>query len=244
MKIKIDKKTLISKFITPVSKVAEKCIVTLTPNHISTLVSTSDSNPILYACVNVPCDLGEEKQLILNIPNVNKLTKILNCITSDVIELDLNSNNIEYNSLNMNFKYHLLEDGVIEKVGVNPDKIKALEFDTTFVISNDKTEDIIRSASFTTDSNKIYFYTKDNNVYCELTDKEIANIDSVSYFITDTYTGVEFKKPMLIDLEIFKLLYGLKENITTKINLKNKLILFEIKNDIHTLQYIVSTLVK
>ena len=117
-------------------------------------------------------------------------------------------------------------------------------FDSDFIITKDKSSDIIKGATFATDSNKIYFYMKDDNVYAELTDKNIANIDSVSYFITDEFSGVEIKKPILIDLEIFKMFYGLDGNIFTKINTKNKIIMFKFESDDHTLQYIVSSLKK
>jgi len=244
MKLTIHKSTLLNKFIIPVSKISDKCIITLSPNHIHTVVTTNEGNPVLYASVNIPCDIENETPIILNIPSVNKFSRILNCINSDAIELDINSNNIEYNSLNMKFRYHLLEDGVIENSGVNPEKIKSLEYDSNFIIDHKKTEDIIKSTTFTSESNKLYFYMKDNKVYAEITDKEIANTDSVSYFITDQFNGTEIKKPMLIDLEIFKLFYGIKDDITVKINTKKRIISFNVENSDYVLQYIVSTLIK
>jgi len=244
MKITINKDILINKFITPVSKVTEKCVISLYPDHIQSLVSSVDGNPILYAHITTPCDLDGKSEVCLNIPNLNRLNRILNCLPSNDITLDVNSNNIEYISPNMRFKYHLLEDGVIEKAPVRLEKIKELQFNSDFVIDKDKVSEIMKGTTFATDSNKIYFYTKDGNVYAELTDKELANTDSVSYFITDEFSGEDIKTPILIDLEIFKMFYGLKQDIITKINTKTRVIMFKFEDSDYKLQYIVAPLKK
>ena len=244
MKIKLIKDILVDKFLSPIFKVVEQCVITLQPNSMQSLVTTSDSNPILYAKAKTDCDLGKETELTLNIPNVNKLNRMLNCIDSSDIELEVNSNNIEYKSLNMKFKYHLLDDDVIEKSAVSLKKVNSLTFDSDFIIGKDSSADLMKGASFASESNKLYFYMKDDKVYAELTDKEVANMDSVSYFITDTFSGTEVKKPMLIDLEIFKMFYGLKQDIITKINTKSRYMMFKFEDTGYTLQYIVSPLVK
>lgn len=244
MKIKLNKDILLTKFLTPISKVEERCVVCIYPDRITSIVTTNDTNPILCANITTDSDIGDAEEVTLNIPNVNKLVRILNCIQGDEIELTVNSNNIEYNSPNMKFKYHLLEDGVIERSAVHPDKIKALKFDSDFVIDKGRSSDIMKGSTFAADSNKLYFYMKDSKVFAELTDKEISNTDSVSYFITDEYSGTEIKKPILIDLEIFKMFYGLNENIITKINTKTNVVLFKFEGDKYSLQYIVAPRVK
>jgi len=244
MKITVNKDTLINKFIAPVSKVAERCVISLYPDHIQSLVASPDGNPILYAHVTTSCDIGDEKEVCLNIPNLNKLSRILSCLPSENIELQVNSNSIEYSSPNMRFKYHLLEDGVIEKAPVKLEKIKELQFNSDFIIDKDKVAEIMKGTTFATDTKKIYFYTKDGNVYAELTDRELANTDSVSYFITDEFSGEELKIPILIDLEIFKMFYGLKQDIIAKINSKTKVIMFKFEDVGYKLQYIVAPLKK
>jgi len=244
MKITVNKEVLLSKFLTPISRVAERCVISIFKDRIQALVTTADTNPILFANVITTSDIGTETEVTLNVPNVKKLRTMLNCITSNDIELEVNSNNVEYKSLNMKFKYHLLEDGVIEKSPVHPDKIKALTFDTDFVLDSATTSEIMKGASFASESSKIYFYTKDDIVYAEMTDKEIANMDSVSYMVTDTYNGVDVKKPILIDLEIFKMFSGMKDDMITKINTQNRVVMFKFEGNDYTLQYIVSPLTK
>lgn len=244
MKLKLNKDILINKFINPVSKVSDKCVVSIYPDHMQTLVAPVDGNPILYAHVTTPCDLGNEKEINLNIPNLSKLKRILDCIPSDELELEVNSNNIEYKSPLMRFKYHLLEDGVIEKAPVRVEKIKELQFNSDFVIDKSKLSEIMKGSTFSTEARKIYFYTKDDNVYAELTDKQLANTDSVTYLIDTEFSGDAIQSPILIDLEIFKLFYGLKQNIITKINTKNKVLMFKFEDTGYKLQYIVAPLKK
>lgn len=244
MKLKLKKDDFVNKFLSPISRVGEKCVISLFPDHTQSLVSTSDGNPILYAYLKTNCDLNNKEEVDLNIPNVNKMIRMFNCIDSDELELTVNTNNIEYSSLNMNFKYHLLEDGVIPKTPVTIDKITSLTFDSNFIIEKDKLSEIMKGTTFASESKKIYFYMKDGNVYAELTDKEIANVDSVSYFITNTFSGTEIKKPILIDIEIFKMMLSIKEDITTKINTKNHIMMFRFGNTDYTLQYIVAPLTK
>lgn len=244
MKVTIDKKVLINKFIAPVSNVAERCVISLYPDHIQTLVAPVDGNPILYAYVKTTCDLGDESEVTLNVPNLNRLKKILDCIPSEEIELDLDSNSIQYSSPNMRFKYHLLEDGVIEKAPVRVEKIKELQFNSDFVIDKSKVSEIMRATSLSVDTKKIYFYTKDGNVYAELTDRELANTDSISYLINTEFSGEEIKPQIIMDMEIFKMFYGLKQDIIAKVNTKTKVLMFKFEDTDYKLQYIVAPLKK
>ena len=243
MKIKINKKTFVNNFLAPISRVTERCVLSVFPDHLQSLVSL-EGNPILYAYVKTTTDIGKAKEVTLNIANVSKLTRMLNCIDSDEVELDVNSNNLEYNSLNMRFKYHLLEDGVISKTLATQEKIQSLTFDSDFVLSKEKSADIMKGTSFASETNKLYFYMKDDKVHAELTDKQVANIDSVAYFVTDTFNGTEIKNQLPIKLEWFKMFYGNKEDCTVKVNTKAGLMMFKFENSDYTLQYIIAPLVK
>lgn len=249
MKITLNRDILIKKFLTPISKVTDQCVIKIFPEYIQTMATTTIGNPILHTRIYTDSDIGEEEEVSLNIPDINKLTRVLNCIDSDEIELEVNSNNIEYKSLGVKFKYHLLEDNVIPKVPGNPDNLKVMKFDSDFTLTKDKFSDIMRGTNFAQETKKLYFYMKDKKVFVELTDKQIANTDSVSYFITDKFNGVEIKKPMLFDLEIFKLMFpAIKEDITVKIKAPsgsaNGVILFKHEEDDFVLQYMVSPLTK
>lgn len=243
MKIKLNKKILIDNFLTPISKISDRCVVSIFPNHVYSVVTTNEGNPILYAKVDIVCDMKED-ECTLNLPNVTKLTRMLSCIDSDDIELVVNSNNIEYDSLNMRFKYHLLEEGVIEKVLLTTDKIKGLTFDTDFIITRDKIVDIIKGTMFANETNKIYFHMKDSNIYTELTDRVLSNTDSVNYFITNKFNGAQLVKPIPLSLDIVKLFFGIKEDVSVKVNSKTNIMMFMFSGSNYILKYITTPLKK
>ena len=93
------------------SKLNESLVVKIGDSRISSVNSSSDGTLILYATYdqpNKPDDLTS-----LNIPDVNRLLKVLDCIPEEEISLVVESNNINYKSDAVGFKYHLLEDGII-----------------------------------------------------------------------------------------------------------------------------------
>ena len=244
MNVKIKKDIFVNRFLMPISKVADKCVISIYPDHIQSLVSNTEGNPILYSKIDTTSDIGDSTEVTLNVPNINKLNRMMNCISDDVVDLTINSNSIEYNGDDMKFKYHLLEDGVIEKSPVNLNKVKLLKFDTTFTISKEAVIEIIRGSSFSSETNKIYFYTKDDVVYADVTDKQISNIDSFTRKVTDEYDGDGLKKPILFSMEIFKLFAGIKQDVITKINSETRVLLFQFEDVDYKLKYIVAPLSK
>jgi len=243
-KLTLNKKEIVSKFLTPISKITEKCILTAQQNHISALTNVDDGSIILYAKYITSTQLPEGTVLQLNVPDVKKLGRMLECIDTDTIEIDSNSNNLAYESNTLKFKYHLLEEGVMQKAVISVDKITKLTFDTSFTLTNAKLDGILKASSFTTQSNKLYFYTKDNKMYGELTDRTMQNIDSVDFSIADSFTGTEIKQVIPINLDTLRMLNGTQTDILVKINTQIKVLMFEINNNNVMLKYIISALSK
>jgi len=245
MKIKINKNEIISKFLTPISKITDKCIINLQPDSIFALTNTDDGSIILYANLKVLTQLPENNKVILNIPDVKRLNRIFDCLNSDILDIEVNTNNLKYDTDDIKFVYHLLDDGIIQKSVISIDKISKLTFDCVFDLTSAKYNEILKGSTITTDSNKLYFYTKDNKVFAELTDKATQNLDSITFNIAETYVGSEIKQVLPISLEIFRLFSGLKaDKIVVKINTKLKVLMFEISDSVVTLKYIVSALIK
>jgi hypothetical protein len=238
-----NKDNLIKKFLEPITKITDKCVVNVNKDFIYSLTSNDDATIILYSVYKTVTDIKDSKLISLNVPDIKRLTRAFGCITENDLNLELNANNIEYSSDTLKFKYHLLDDGIIQKNVVSVDKIKALTFDCEFILSQDKLLDIVKGSSFAVDTNKLYFHTKDKNVYAELTDKNTQNTDSISYNVTNSYTGSEIKEAMPIKVDIFRSLLGLKEDIKIKINTKIKVLMFEIQQSDYVMKYIVSALV-
>ena len=139
-------------------------------------MTSADNSLILYAVYEQPLPNVNDK-ITLNVSDISKLIKILNCLEVKDIELSFEGNNIKYNSCDINFTFHLLADNILQEPGIDVKKVNELEFDFTFTMDNRSIVNLIKGSTFATDSNKIYFSTEDGNVYGELTDQQKQNID-------------------------------------------------------------------
>lgn len=250
MQIIIDKNVLKDQFLTPISKVIgdddsnKGCIVNIDPNNINCLCNTKDGSVILNATLTTQTGLASTEQTHLNIFDLRKFMKLLDCIPVDQVTLNLNSNNISYASPQISFKFHLMDDGVIRKSVVNVEKINKLTFDTEFVVSNTKLEEVLRAASFTEDSNKIYLYCDNGEVFGDLTDKTKPNIDSVNVQLSKALLGNPFSH-IPISLDVFRKFMGIKfQNLNVKLNTQSKILLLELNSNNCILKYVATALVK
>ncbi|NBV29281.1 hypothetical protein EBS02_09775, partial [bacterium] len=118
----------------------------------------------------------------------------------------------------------------MQRCPVNPDKIKQLKYDTAFILPNTKFNEVLKGSSIATDSDKLYFYTKDDKVYCELNDLERQNINNITYLVAEKFVGENIKNTLPLNLENIRLLAGTKCNeFTVKINNELKVTLFQIE---------------
>ena len=243
MIVKIQNKNdFVTKFLAPISKINENAVIKVHNDKITSLITTNDETLILYVIYNEENDFSEAHNL--NIPDVNRLIKVLNCIESDNLDIDLDSNKLRYSSETINFKYHLLEDGIITTPSISFDKIKKLNFTTSFNISSNDIINVIKGSTFTTDTDKIYLYTKDGKVYCELTDKQKHNIDSFTRILSHGYKGAALDEPIPLNFEIMRLISGLRfENCEVNLDPEKRVLLFTISSDKYTLNFVTVGLV-
>jgi len=242
-------KTSLQKFLRPVNRLTESCVIKSNKDYIFTVCSSADNSVILYARTNLPNSLEEDVRL--NLINIKKFLTGLHCLGDNgTFKMIYNNNHLMCKSVNdanndsTHFKYHLVDDDIIRESTVNVDKIIKLNFDTTFELSLEKIKQIITAYSFVSDVNKIYFYSKDDCVFAEIDDKTMQNVDNVSLMVADNYQGQSIE-PMSIKIEIFKLLATSKSSIKVKINNQFKVFVFNTQEDDNTeLKYIISTLVK
>jgi hypothetical protein len=242
-------KSSLEKLLKPVNRLTESCVLRNKKDSIYTLCCSSDNSVILYAKTDLPVEIDNTK---LNIINIKKLLTGLDCLGDDgEFKIIKNDNNIVCKSINQtsgennHFKYHLVEDNIIKESSVNVEKIASLSYDTIFDISLAKVKQIMSAYSFVNDVNKIYFYTKDKNVYAEIDDKTLQNVDNVSLLVSSSFEGQPLLSPMSVKIEVFKLLASSKTSIKVKINDEFKVFVFETQEDDNTqLKYIISALVK
>ena len=230
-------------FLQPISKVSDSGCAIIEGNKISAVVSSPDNAIIL----NVKYSLDSEESSLnetLNIPDIKKLIRALDVIDQESIALKVDKNNISYKNNNISFKYHLLENGVINRPKINVDKINSFKIDTKFSLTEKALSDIIRASTFSVESNKAYFYTSEGKVFVELTDRARPNMDSFSTEASPEYTGSELKS-ICLNLEVVRIISTNKvKQINCKINSELGVVIFEYGNNILSTQFIVSSLTK
>ncbi len=247
MKITINKQIFLNKFLYSISKFTDKAVLGLNKDYIDCIshLDEKDSKQtiILYSKTMVNND-EIDKPINLNILSIKKLAYAINCINQDIIQLEINTNNIAYTSEELNFKFHLLEDGILENQTLNVNRLNELTFDFEFVLTNDKLNDIIKASAFINDINKIYLYTKNDVLFCDITDRNISNVDTISLPLGKLVSG-NINETTPLKLNIFKILSSLKnDKFIIKIHNKTGIIVFEINEPEYNLKYIVTALIK
>jgi hypothetical protein len=242
-------KTSLEKLLKPVNRLAESCVLKAESNKLFTICTSIDNSVILYAKTDLPMHVDSVK---LNMINIKKFMTGLDCLGDDGdFKLLYNQNNIICRSVNeatgenTHFKYHLVDDNIIKESTVNEESIAKLKHDTVFELSLGKIKQIMSAYSFSTDINKIYFYTKDDVVYADIDDKTLQNIDNVSLQVSNEFQGEPIQNPLSLKIEVFKNLATSKNPIKVKINNQFKVFIFQTQEDENTeLKYIISALVK
>lgn len=224
-----------NKFLSPITRVGEMAILSIKSNTISSLNKTADNNIILYA----ESKLENTEDVNLNIPDIKKLIKILECVEGDVVQLKLHNNNIEYKSAKTRFKYHLLEDGIINIPNISIDKINKFTYNTSFEVTSQTFNSLLKSSIFITDSNKVYLYAENGNIYADITDRSRHNVDNYTTILSEKYEGDDINKAIPFSFDVFRLISNLSSNsIKVSVNSEKGIILFEITDSEYKLSYI------
>lgn len=242
-------KTSLEKLLRPVNRLTPSCVLRVEDDLLYTLCSATDTNVILYAWTKLPISLEKKN---LNIYDIKKLLTGLECLGNDgEFKIVHNENNIVCKSTNTvtgdntHIKYHLVDDNLIKESPINIQLIKTIVYDTSFEISLPKIKQIMSAYSYVDDINKIYFYTKNNNVYADIDDKDGQNKNNVTLLVSNSYDGSPLLDPIAVKIEIFKLLISSKSSIRVRFSNEKKVFIFESEDDDNIfLKYIISSLVK
>jgi hypothetical protein len=244
MELKLVKKDFADNFLSVVSKAVDVASIKAHKDGLYVVCNKPDTSIILLGKYNYPIDI--EGETSLNIGDIKKLLRVIDCIEEDNIVFKINNNHLHYKSSTIQFKYHFLDDSIVPKVTLKREKIESLELDTFFDIEYKKLQEILKASSFTTDTNKIYLYGQTDGVYCELGDKEKANTDSINLKVADSIEGQPLSHVLPFNLDIFRVLTGVRfDKARVGINLKHKVMSFYVKPTPETeFKFIISGLVK
>ena len=241
MKLSIpNKKDFISNVLNPVSNLNDKTIIKIEKNKISSITASNDATLVLYSETEINIDAERS----INIPDIKKLVRVLECVDTEHLDLEVSSNNIKYAGDNFKFTYHLLEDGIIKIPSINVKKINELKFDTTFKVTENMLSSLFKGSSFTTETNKLYIYVENNKVYGELGDKTRHNSDNFQCVLANEFTGTALTKTIPVNFETFRLInFNKCSDIEFAINVGFGVIKIVLNKDKTKLTYIVSALI-
>ena len=234
--LKLTNKSEFLKFLDAISKINDQgVILDIKNNKVSALVSSLDSTLILHTELTGIDDLENT----LNIPDVKKLKHVLDAIEKEDIDLIVNQNNLQYNSSDIKFKYHLYEEGFITRPNINLDKISKFVYDVEFKLDKNIVQRIFKGCGFAHETNKIYFYTENNKLMAELTDRARHNTDN----FTISMGNVDFTlDPIPLNLDNIRLLSMINDEFNVRVNTEYGVVVFDIQNTYIKLKYIISAL--
>jgi len=201
-------------------------------------ISVSEDNTLfLYSKYVTDTDILSR----LNIPDCRKLARAIDSINETEITLQIHPNHLYYQGNGIKFKYHLLEDGILSEPPLNTEKIEAFRFNYNIDISKSTFASLIKCSSFATTTNKIYFYTENNNFYVELTDKTIKNTDSITTCIKE---NVDFNiEPLAVNFDNLRLINVISDTISLSFNTQYGIIMLSSETEDIKLNYILTTLI-
>lgn len=235
LKVK-NKSRFINNFLSPIGKLTENTVIKVRKNEYNTLSSSNDGTLIVNCSIAQKNDVDET--VYLNIPDINKLVKVLSCIPDEDISLKFNNNNIEYKDGSVGFKYHLLEDGIIDPPSVDINKIKNIDFPFRFVMNDNSINQLIKGSTFTTETNKIYFSTEEGAVLGTLTDQQRSNVDSYTQKISDEYKGDPLEVPLALSFETMRIISSIRFD-SLKVNINPTLNVFLFQVDVENTKIVV-----
>lgn len=234
--LKVKSKSEYLKYLDTVSKINDTGIIfDVKDDKLVSLVSSLDSTLILHS----EYKSNFQFNTTLNIPDVKKLRHVLDTIEEESLEIDINSNNLEYSGNGVKFKYHLYEEGFITKPNINIDKINSFKFDTNFNLNKATIQRLFKGSTFANETNKIYFYTDGNSLMAELTDRARHNTDNFTLSLGEVKFNLE---PIAVNLDNIRLLSLLNDDILVKINTEYGVVVFDIEESDIKLRYIISAL--
>lgn len=236
-----DKQLFLKNFLLPISKINDGCVVELTQEGFNCLTATADSSVILFNKIEIDNEI--DKPVTLNIADIKKIIKVVECIEEDKFNLSIDKNNINYNGNGIKFKYHLLEDGIVVSPKLSIKKLMDVEFPVTFSFPYKTILEFLRGSTFATESNKLYIYSESGKICGDLTDRARHNVDSFTLPICD-YSGASFTE-ICLNFELMRIISGVRvKELQCRLNPKLGVVLFEINDKNINTKYITSALIK
>jgi len=241
MKITFDKNSFLNNVLSPVSKLSDNLVLNFTKTgkewEAKTLVASSDNQTILMS--RIVCQINEPLQCV--IPDCKTFLRLFSGVEEETVTLEVDTNVIKYSNGPFSFKYHLLDESyVFNKKSISEDKLNGLTYDTEFVITKQKFQEIIKYNSIIPDAEKLYFLTKSLDVLFKISDEAKCNMNEIITLASNSFVGDPLTGSFPLNIKNILLFAFSSDTIAIKINQNLKVFKFETPH----LSYIVSGLVK
>jgi hypothetical protein len=177
----------------------------------------------------------------LNLPSLNKLSKLVDMVGSDTINFELKKNNLNYKGNSIKFTYHLYDEGILTKPKITLEKIKSLNFDYEFEFTNTFLKSLLKTSSIFKDTNKLYVYSRDGKLTWSLADKSMTNTDALT--ITDGDVDFDMDD-FILNLDNVRLIDFAGSDTAKFYISKNGIGKISISSGDITLNYIISSLTR
>jgi hypothetical protein len=238
MKLKITKSNLLEFLLGPVSKISDNlCLSFEGKSFVKTIVASSDNSLVLFT--KLPCETDCNVKCV--IPDCKTFLRLFSSITDSEINLIIEDNYIEYKGKDLSFKYHLLDESyVVNKKSLSEEKINNLTFDTTFTITKRFFSEIAKYHSILPDSEKLYFFNRDQEVIAKIGDLQKANSNELIVPASAAYNGLPPTDNAPINIQSVLLMSFAEDQIQVSVNHDLKVYKFST----NSISYIAFGLVK
>ena len=222
-------------FIKGLSKINDAAIIAANETQLTCLIGTPDNVTVAYGVFPCSCNFSG----FLNISSLSKLIKALDQIPEENFTFVVNNNNLEYKSPSLRFKYHLLDNGIINQPAITIRKVLEYTFDVHFKVTSAKMMGISKFSAFSSDSNKIYLASDGVKIFADLTDKARDNVDSFAFEFAECNASFD---DISLNVDFFRCLnYNSNSEIDVNINTAVGVIAIDIVNPTHKLKYITTS---
>lgn len=232
-------KTPFQRFLDGLSKISDTSILTVEDDQIYSISSTQDNGMFLWATLKGDFDVTNT----LNLPSLKKLSKALEMTGEEEVTLQIKNNNLEYKGKEIKFKYHLFDDGILNKPKLSLQKIQSFSYDKEFTVGKEFLKNLLKKSSVFNTTSKLYIYTEDDHLVWSLADRALANTDTLTIVGEDV--DFEIEDPFILNLDNLRMInFGPEDEIEFRINSKIGIGNFELNSATSNLNYIVSSLTK
>ena len=224
-------------FLNSLSNISDTSILEVKTDEIYSIAASDDRSMFLWSSLEGDFDIETK----LNLPSLNKLSKLVDMVGSDTINFELKKNNLNYKGNSIKFTYHLYDEGILAKPKITLEKIKSLNFDYEFEFTNTFLKSLLKTSSIFKDTNKLYVYSRDGKLTWSLADKSMSNTDALT--ITDGDVDFDMDD-FILNLDNVRLIDFAGSDTAKFYISKNGIGKISISSGDITLNYIISSLTK